>query len=174
MKYSKLNIHTVPLGLIVELELTIWTNVIALIAARSDDRPILTIIYGQQAKSNVLGYVKIAEVVTGVAKTYKLNFWSIANPAAASACFQRQLKTIRSNETSFGFLFLSEFYDCSVVRYRSYSNLARIELHDLIEDLQRTHRNLSMADSTLSRPPVASPSARSRRSKSRTGGHGGS
>lgn len=166
MKFLKINVHSIPLGLIVESELMIWVNVVALIVARSDYKPILTTVYGQQAKPDAFEYVKIAEVATGGACTYKLRFLSAASHATASTLVRRELKLRNSSGTQFRFVFLSEFYDCSVIRYRSYSNLARIELHDLIEDLQRTHRNLSPADSTSSRPPTASSGVCSGRSNS--------
>lgn len=166
MKFLKRTVHAVSLGLIVESEFVIWVNVVALVVVRSDYKPILTAVYGQQAKLNALEYVKIAEVRTEGTRTYKSTFLSAANYAMASALVQRELKLRGSGGTQFGFVFLSEFYDCSVIRYRSYSNLARIELHDLIEHLQRTHRNLITADSTSSRPPATSLSARIRRSKS--------
>ena len=166
MKFLKITVHAVSLGLIVESEFVIWVNVVALVVVRSDFKPILTAVYGQQAKLNALEYVKIAEVPTEGARTYKSTFLSAANYAMASALVQRELKLRGSGGTQFGFVFLSEFYDCSVIRYRSYSNLARIELHDLIEHLQRAHRNLSTADSPRNRPHAASLSACSRRSKS--------
>ncbi len=146
MKFLKITVHAVSLGLIVESELVIWVNVVALILARSDNKPIATTVYGQQAKPNTLEYVKIVELPTHGARTYKSTFSSPTNYAMASALVHRELKFRNSVGTQFGYVFLSEFYDCSVIRYRSYSNLARIELHDLIRDLQRTHRNLSSAD----------------------------
>lgn len=146
MKCLKITVHAVSLGLIVESDLVIWMNVVALILARSDNKPIATTVYGQQAKLNRLEYVKIVEVPTDGARTYKSTFLSPANYTMARALVQRELKFRNSVGTQFGFVFLSEFYDCSVMRYRSYSNLARIELRDLIKDLQRTHRNLSTAD----------------------------
>jgi hypothetical protein len=146
MKFLKVTVHAVSLGLIVESELVIWVNVVALILARSDNKPIATTVYGQQAKLNTLEYVKIVELPTHGTRTYKSTFLSPKNYAMANALVQRELKFRNSVGTQFGFVFLSEFYDCSVIRYRSYSNLVRIELHDLINDLQRTHRNLSTAD----------------------------
>lgn len=91
MKFLKINVHAIPLGLIVESELIIWVNVVALIVARSDYKPILTTVYGQQTKLDASEYVKIAEVATGGACTYKLKFLSAANHARPALLFSADL-----------------------------------------------------------------------------------
>lgn len=166
MKFSKVNLHAISLGLTVESEFTIWMNVVALSLASSDHSPILTSVYGQRAKGSLPGYVKIAEVGTGVTCVYKWSFLSSPNCKTSGASFQRELRSRRSDDTPFGFVFLSEFYNCSATRYRSYSNLARIELKDLIYELQRTHRNLNSADKCPDIFPVVSPVTRNKRSRS--------
>lgn len=143
MKFLKIELHALSLGLIVESEFTTWVNVFALVATRSDYTPMLTTVYGQPAKANALRHEKIAEVGTDCQCSYKISSLSVTNSAMSVASNQIKIKFPTMDDTHFGFIFLSELYDSSVVRFRSYSSLARIQLQDLRKDLQRTHRNLN-------------------------------
>lgn len=143
MKFSKIDLHALSLGLIVESEFTVWVNVFALVATRSDYTPILTTVYGQPAKANALRHVKIAEVVTDCQRSYEISSLSVTDYAVLCGSYQSKIKFSKMDDTHFGFIFLSEIYDGSVIRYRSHSNLARIQIQDLRKDLQRTHRNLN-------------------------------
>ena len=143
MKFSKIYLYALSLGLVVESEFTIWVNVLALVATRSDYTPIFTTVYGQPANANAFANEKIAEVFTDYQCSYEISYLSLTNPPTSRGIYQINSKLFKTDDSHFGFLYLSEFYDGSVIRYRSYSNLARIRLQDLRKDLQRTHRNLN-------------------------------
>lgn len=142
MRFSKINSNVFSLGLIVDSEFAAWSNVIAFVVAQSDYVPISSTVYGQPLKAKDFRYEKILEVRAAGKCSYKIGcLFDCLTPRAS---FQRKAK-LRTHDTShFGFVFLSEFYSGPVIRYRSYANIARIQLHDLRSALQRTHLSLSV------------------------------